>query len=65
MINITFLNGKPVITDDAGERLRGIRKLAVHYDYQGATEVTITLVVDGHHVTLGDQDRDASQNSES
>lgn len=52
-LNITFMNGKPVVIDDRGEIVPGVRAVSVHYRHDAATEITFTVVVDHDRVTLG------------
>ena len=41
------------ITDDRGERLPCVRKANINYDFAGASTVTLEILVDQKHVTLG------------
>lgn len=57
-LNITFEHedgqmGKPVITDDLGQRLKGVRECEVDWEYQEPTEISVRLVNNPVYVTLG------------
>ena len=57
-LNITFEHedgqmGKPVITDDLGRLLKGVRGCEVFWEYQELAEISVRLVNNPAYITLG------------